>query len=79
MSAVVEHTPTFEEQVEDFAAVMDAAGSERAALFGTIDAGTIALTFAAEHPERTRAVIAFETPPGSHGPGRTTTGSSRGS
>ncbi|MGH2547634.1 MAG: adenylate/guanylate cyclase domain-containing protein, partial [Actinomycetota bacterium] len=38
-------------------------GAERAALFGTIDAGTIALAFAAEHPERTAAVIAFETAP----------------
>jgi class 3 adenylate cyclase len=63
MSAVLESLPTFEQQVEDFRTVMDAAGSERAALFGTIDAGTFALSFAAAHPERTRAVIAFETAP----------------
>jgi class 3 adenylate cyclase len=63
MSGVLDHPPTLEEQVEDFAAVMDAVGSERAALFGTIDAGTIALAFAAAHPERTRAIIAFETAP----------------
>jgi class 3 adenylate cyclase len=42
---------------------MDAAGSQQAVLFGTIDAGTIALAFAAAYPERTRAVIAFETAP----------------
>ena len=63
MSGVTDRPATLEEQVEDFAAVMDATGSERAALFGTIDAGTIALAFAAAHPERTRAVIAFETAP----------------
>jgi class 3 adenylate cyclase len=63
MSGVLERLPTFEEQVEDFGTVMDAVGSERAALFGTIDAGTFALAFAAAHPERTRAVVAFETAP----------------
>ncbi|MGH2656395.1 MAG: adenylate/guanylate cyclase domain-containing protein [Actinomycetota bacterium] len=63
MSGVTDRPSTLEEQVGDFAAVMDAAGAERAALFGTIDAGTIALAFAAEHPERTAAVIAFETAP----------------
>jgi class 3 adenylate cyclase/pimeloyl-ACP methyl ester carboxylesterase len=63
MSGVLERLPTFEEQVQDFGTVMDAVGSERAALFGTIDAGTFALAFAAAHPERTRAVVAFETAP----------------
>ncbi|MGH2654992.1 MAG: adenylate/guanylate cyclase domain-containing protein [Actinomycetota bacterium] len=63
MSGVTDRPSTLEEQVGDFAAVMDAAGAERAALFGTIDAGTIALAFAAQHPERTAAVIAFETAP----------------
>jgi class 3 adenylate cyclase len=63
MSGVTDRLATLEEQVQDFATVMDAAGSEHAALFGTIDAGTIALAFAAAHPERTRAVIAFETAP----------------
>jgi class 3 adenylate cyclase len=63
MSGVLERLPTFEEQVEDFGTVMDAVGSERAALFGTIDGGTFALAFAAAHPERTRAVVAFETAP----------------
>jgi class 3 adenylate cyclase len=63
MSEVLERLPTFEEQVEDFGTVMDAVGSERAALFGTIDAGTFALAFAAAHPDRTQAVVAFETAP----------------
>jgi class 3 adenylate cyclase len=62
MSDPLDRLPTFEQQIEDFGAVMDAVGSERAALMGTIDAGTLSLAFAAKHPERTAAVIAFETP-----------------
>jgi class 3 adenylate cyclase len=63
MSGVTDRPATLDEQVGDFASVMDAVGSERAVLFGTIDAGTIALAFAATYPERTRGVIAFETTP----------------
>jgi class 3 adenylate cyclase len=63
MSDPLQELPSFEDQVEDFAVVMDAAGSERAALMGTIDAGTLALAFAASHPDRTRAVVAYETTP----------------
>ena len=63
MSGLTDRAATLEEQVADFATVMDAVGAERAALFGTIDAGTIALSFAADHPDRTAAVIAFETSP----------------
>src|SRR5919109_4071705 len=63
MSGVLERLPTFEEQVEDFGTVMDAVGSERAVLFGTIDAGTFALAFAAAYPQRVEAVGALETAP----------------
>jgi class 3 adenylate cyclase len=63
MSGVLDRLPTFDEQVDDFRVVMDAAGSERAAVMGTIDAGSFALAFAAEHPDRTQAVVAFETAP----------------
>ncbi|HEX2069080.1 MAG TPA: alpha/beta fold hydrolase, partial [Actinomycetota bacterium] len=63
MSSVLDRLPTFDEQVEDFAGVMDAVGSERAAVMGTIDAGTLALAFAAAHSERTQAVVAFEASP----------------
>ncbi|MGH2722735.1 MAG: adenylate/guanylate cyclase domain-containing protein [Actinomycetota bacterium] len=63
MSGVLDRLPTLEEQVDDFRVVMDAVGSERAAVMGTIDAGTFALAFAAEHPGRAAAVIAFETAP----------------
>ena len=63
MSEAMDRLPTFEEQMNDFAAVMDATGSERAALMGTIDGGTQALAFAAANPERVEAVVAFESPP----------------
>jgi class 3 adenylate cyclase len=63
MSGVMDRLPTFEDQVEDFGVVMDAVQSERAAVMGTIDAGTIALAFGAAHPERTSAIVAFEAAP----------------
>ncbi|HWC32085.1 MAG TPA: adenylate/guanylate cyclase domain-containing protein [Actinomycetota bacterium] len=63
MSEALQQLPTFEEQLGDFGVVMDAVGSERAALMGNIDAGILALAFAEAHPERTRALIAFEVTP----------------
>lgn len=51
--------PTLEERVEDIQAVMNAVGSERAALFGMHDGGTMAALFAATHPERTAALVTF--------------------
>jgi len=49
--------PTWEGWVEDIAAVLDAVGSERAALFGEMDAGPICALFAASHPERMHSLI----------------------
>jgi pimeloyl-ACP methyl ester carboxylesterase len=48
---------TLEERVDDIRAVMDAAGSERAALLGVSEGGYMAVMFAATHPERTAALI----------------------
>ena len=53
--------PTWEEWTEDLLVVLDAAGSERAAIFATLDAGPIALQFAAAHPERVSALILLTT------------------
>jgi class 3 adenylate cyclase len=39
--------------------VMDAAGSERAALFGFSEGGPISLMFAATYPERVRALVVY--------------------
>jgi class 3 adenylate cyclase len=63
MSGALTRLPTFAEQVDDFRTVMDAAGSDRAALMGTTDGGMLALAFSVEHPERTSAVVTFETTP----------------
>ena len=46
-----------EERMDDVRAVMDAAGSERAALFGLSEGGPMSVLFAATYPERTRALI----------------------
>lgn len=49
--------PTLEERAEDIRAVMDAAGSERASLFGVSEGGNMAVMFAATYPERVRSLI----------------------
>lgn len=51
------HLPTLEERMDDVRAVMDAAGSERAALFGVSEGGPMCALFAATYPERTTALI----------------------
>ena len=51
--------PTLEERMDDVRAVMDAAGSERAAILGVSEGGALASLFAASYPERTSALILF--------------------
>lgn len=48
---------TLEERMDDIRAVMDGAGSERAAIFGLSEGGSMACVFAATYPERTRALL----------------------
>ncbi len=50
-------SPTLEERMDDVRAVMDAAGSERAALVGISEGGPMSILFAASHPERTTALV----------------------
>ena len=52
---------SLEERTDDIRAVMDAAGSERAVLYGISEAGPMALLFAATYPERTQALILYGT------------------
>ncbi len=52
------HTPWFEPDVADLAALLDALGIDRPLLVGHSDGGNIALYFAAQYPERPRAVVA---------------------
>jgi len=51
--------PALEEQMDDVLAVLDAVGSERAALFAQLEGGGMATMFAATHPERTGALVLF--------------------
>jgi class 3 adenylate cyclase len=52
---------TLEDQMEDVKAVMDAAGSERAALFAQLEGGPMAMLFSATHPDRTAALVLYAT------------------
>jgi class 3 adenylate cyclase len=49
--------PTLEERMDDVRAVMDAAGSERAALIGMSEGATMCMLFAATYPERVSALV----------------------
>lgn len=51
--------PTLEDRAEDIRAVMDAASSEKAVLFGVSEGGNMAAMFAASTPERTISLILF--------------------
>ena len=50
---------TLEDQMDDVCAVMDAAGSERAAIFAQIEGGAMATLFAATYPDRTNALVLY--------------------
>jgi pimeloyl-ACP methyl ester carboxylesterase len=54
---------TLEERVDDLRAVMDDVGSDRAAVLGVSEGGSMAMLFAAQHPERTRALVLYATTP----------------
>src|SRR5438874_2884654 len=51
--------PTLEERMDDLRAVLDAVGSQRAALFAWSEGGALSIMFAATYPERTVALIMF--------------------
>ena len=51
--------PTLEERSDDIRAVMDAAGSQRAALFGISEGVPMSVVFAASHPERVSALVLY--------------------
>ena len=53
--------PTWEEWMDDVGTVMDAVGSECAAILGHGDGGQMALLFAATHPSRTSALVLADT------------------
>ena len=53
-------TPTLEDRMDDVRAVMDAARSRRAVIFGATDTAAMALLFAAIYPERTLGLMLIE-------------------
>jgi pimeloyl-ACP methyl ester carboxylesterase/class 3 adenylate cyclase len=55
--------PPLEQRMDDVRAVLDAVGSERAAVFGTGPDGAMAALFAATYPERVTALILYAVPP----------------
>jgi len=59
LSDRVGSTPTLEQRMDDVRAVMDAAGSARAALFGISEGGPMSILFAATYPERTTALALY--------------------
>jgi pimeloyl-ACP methyl ester carboxylesterase len=59
LSDRVAGVPTMEERSDDIRAVMDAAGSERAALFGSSEGAPMGVVFAASYPERVSALVLY--------------------
>lgn len=52
---------SLEERSDDIRAVLDAAGSRRAVIYGISEGGPMALLFAATYPERTQALVLYGT------------------
>jgi class 3 adenylate cyclase len=59
LSDRVGKVPTLEDRMDDVRAVMDAAGSSRAAVMGISEGGPLALLFGATYPQRTAALIVY--------------------
>jgi len=59
MSDRVEGLPTLETRMDDVRAVMDAAGSEKAAILGASEGGPMSTLFAATYPDRCWALVLF--------------------
>jgi pimeloyl-ACP methyl ester carboxylesterase len=59
LSDPVAGAPTLEQRVDDTRAVMDAAGSERAAIFGFSEGGAASILLAASHPDRVTALVLY--------------------
>lgn len=57
LSDPVADVPTLEQRIDDVRAVMDAAGSERAVLFGVSEGAPMSALFAATHPDRVTALV----------------------
>jgi class 3 adenylate cyclase len=61
LSDPIQGAPTLEDRMQDLRAVMDAAGSQRAVLFGLSEGGPMSVLFAATYPERVSALVLYGT------------------
>ncbi|MHC4707795.1 MAG: alpha/beta fold hydrolase, partial [Planctomycetota bacterium] len=61
LSDPVAQLPTLEQRMDDIRAVMDAAGSERATLFGISESGPMCTLFAGTCPQRTTSLVLYGT------------------
>jgi class 3 adenylate cyclase len=59
LSDPVTEPPPLDERMDDLRAVMDAAGVEKAALWGGSEGGPLSLLFAATYPERVRSLVLY--------------------
>jgi class 3 adenylate cyclase/esterase/lipase len=59
MSDAVSPATNLETRMDDVRAVMDAAGSERAAIIGVSEGGPMSVLFAATHPDRAWALVLY--------------------
>jgi pimeloyl-ACP methyl ester carboxylesterase/DNA-binding CsgD family transcriptional regulator len=57
LSDRVAELPALEQRMDDVRAVLDAVGSQRAALLGVSEGGSLCALFAATHPERATALV----------------------
>ncbi len=55
----VDQLPSLEERMDDVRAVMDAARSERASIFGLSEGGPMSILFAATYPERVERLVLY--------------------
>jgi pimeloyl-ACP methyl ester carboxylesterase/class 3 adenylate cyclase len=62
MSDRAQGIPDLQTRMDDIRAVMDAIGSERAAIMGFSEGGSMSALFAATYPERTAALVLYSTP-----------------
>jgi class 3 adenylate cyclase len=59
LSDRMREAPTLETRIDDLRATLDAVGSDSAVLFGTFEAASMCLLFAATYPERTRGLVLY--------------------
>jgi pimeloyl-ACP methyl ester carboxylesterase len=59
LSDRVSGQPSLEQRMDDVRAVMEAVGSERAAIFGESEGGPMSMMFAATYPDRTTGLVLY--------------------